>query len=253
MQRLRRAGGQIQQIPNGLRFRQPEINWDSSRVLGLHPSISTLTVALISARNANPYHLAKHKWSTDPAAVADEIENYNVRVCLAMGWDKFVEDAGGGGVVPLSRPPNPDEQRLLDVAAAKARKLWAGIRTISDWLEAKAPGVPKELSEKRAATCVACPFNSQEDLTSWFTIPAANAIRRQVERIKEKQLSTSLDDKLGICAEKNGNGGCLCVLRVAVHLPLDLKLKHLAPDVKASLHESCWVHSEERALAAVPA
>lgn len=191
----------------------------------------------------------KHNWSLDKEVVEEEVEQFNVKRCIAHGWTSYITaDAGGGVPVPLSQAASPQEQKRLAAVAEKARKLWSGVKTISDWIESDSPSVPREQSELRAASCVQCPFNGKGDLTSWFAVPAAAAIKRQIERVQQKNLSTSLDDKLGVCAEKDGPGGCLCVNRVSVHVPIEFKLRHLQPEVKAQLHKDCWVLREEKEL-----
>lgn len=238
------------QIPNGFFFRQPEINWDSRRVLPLHPSLDVLTRAVISARKANPHYVQKHKWSLDYNTVYAEVEQFQVKVCLAAGWTSYITQGGGNVEVPLSSSPNPQEQKLLAAAAAKARKLWGGVKTSAEWLDSNEPAVPQELSNARAATCVKCPFNNKRELTGFFTVPAAAAIRRQIERVIDRKLRTDYDDQLGICAQDpgEGNGGCLCPLRSNVHIPLAIKLKYLTPEVRSGLHPGCWVLSEQAAL-----
>lgn len=246
MQRLK---SRQHQVPNGFFFRESAINWDSRKVLGMHPSFETLVTAVISARRANPHQRETHRWSLDRSVVGDEVEAFNVKVCQSMGWTNYLAEAGGGAPPPFVHQ-SPAEQKQLARAAVAAKKLWDGIKTISDWLKSDIPSVPKEQAEKRAATCVACPFNGQGDLTSWFTLPAAAAIKRQLELVQKRDLGTSLDEQLGVCAEKDGNGGCLCPLRMMVHVPIALKLQHMSPQTKAGMHPNCWVLVEEKELTA---
>jgi len=239
MIRLKRVGGQVQQVPNGLRYRIPEINWDSTRVLGLHPSFDTLVGAVISARQANPHHAAEQKWSFDRAAVAEEVEAFNVRICQSMGWTNFLAEIGGSASVPF-QPLSPQDASLLQNAAAKAKKLWAGINTLNAWLDSGEPPVPQEQAEKRAATCVACPLNGSGDLTSWFTAPAANSIKRQLERMQQRNISTSLDDKLGVCS------ACLCPLRLKTQTPIKFIRPNISNEVITELNKgkNCWLVAE---------
>lgn len=237
------------QIPNGFFFRQPEIKWDSRKVIGLHPSLDSLTRSVISARRANPHYVAQHKWSLDFNTVKQEVKQFNVKVCISMGWNDYLTDPGGDAP-PFSKAQSLLNQKQLGAAVEKVKKLWAGIRTISEWLESNAPAVSSDLSESRAQICLQCPYNNTEALTEWFITPAAASIKKQLERLQERNLRTSVDDKIGICAQKKseGNGGCLCSLPLSVHVPIELKLKHLGPEVKATLHSGCWVLSEEKGL-----
>lgn len=248
MNRLKRIGGEIQQIPNGIYYRESSIRWDSRKVLGTHPSFKTLVGAVISARRAHPHQMAENNWSLDPDVVAGEVEAFLVKICLSMGWTQYLAESGGSAPAAPFIQTNPQEQKLLLAAATKAKKLWSGLKTLNEWLESNEPAVSSDQSEKRASICVACPFNGKGDLTSFFTSPAAAAIRRQLERVQQRNFKTSLDDQLGVCAEKDGNGGCLCVNKLSVHVPLKIKLAHMAPDTKASLHPSCWLLAEEKEL-----
>lgn len=233
MQRLKSRNSQI---PNGLFFRQSAINWDSRKVLSLHPSFETLVSAVISARTANPHQTQQNNWSLDRSVVGDEVEAFNVRVCQSMGWTKYLTESGGGGALPFSPPISPEQSHALVAAAAKAKKLWAGIRTLNSWLDSGEPPVPQEQAEKRAATCVACPLNGSGDLTSWFTVPAAASVKRQLERIQQRNISTSLDDKLGVCS------ACLCPLKLKAQTPIKFIQPNLSAEVIAELRKGkdCW-------------
>ncbi len=228
------------QIPGGFRWLQPETGFQTRPFA----SFQSIVNAVCVHRRGNKALLDKGL-ATDPSVVADEVEAFQVRLCEANGWTNYLSVSGGGAAIPF-QPMSSQDQKRLDVAASVAKKLWSGIKTISDWLEAGAPSVPQAQAESRAATCVACPFNGQGGLESWFTRPAANSLARQLERVKSKQLFTNLDDKLGVCSEKDGDGGCLCVNKISVHVPIEIKVKHMAPGVR--LHPSCWVTSEMTAV-----
>lgn len=237
MQRLK---SRQSQIPNGLFFRMAALNWDSRKVLGMHPSFETLVSAVISARQANPHQTQQNSWSLDRGVVGDEVEAFNVRVCQSMGWNQYLTAAGGGGAIPFHNPLSPQDASLLQNAAAKAKKLWAGVKTLNAWLDSEEPPVPTEQSEKRAATCVACPLNGSGDLTSWFTTPAAAAIKRQMERMQKRNISGTLDAKLGVCS------ACLCPLVLKTKTPMKFIKPNLSDEVVKELMKgnSCWIVSE---------
>lgn len=229
------------QIPNGLMFRQPEIKWDSRSKLSLHPSFDTLTRAVMAARLANPHYVTKHNWATDYEGVANDVDEFNAKVAMMMpGGQRFVTQVGGGSPPPFYQAPNPQQQNALRAAAEKARKIWAGVRTLSEWYESKEPAVPQELAEKRAKTCTECPLNEGGDLTKWFSNVAAEAIKRQVAKFSERNLKTSYDDKLFTCT------ACFCVNSLAVHAPIEIKTKNISEEVWAELRsgKNCWQLSE---------
>lgn len=236
MQRLK---SREKQIPNGFWFRMPAISWDSRKVLGLHPSFDTLVRAVQSARKANPAHASKHKWSLDKETIANEVEQFQVKVCLAAGWTSYLTE-GGGGAPPFSLAQRLPDQKQLGAAVGKIRKLWAGVKTLNDWLDSEEPPVETEQSERRANICVQCPMNGQGDFSSWFTVPAAGAIQRQLERLNQRKISSTQDSKLNVCT------ACLCPLKVKVHTPMKFIKTHLSPEVIAELRggKDCWIISE---------
>jgi hypothetical protein len=232
------------QIPNGFWFRQPEINWNSKKVIGLHPSLDTLTQAVISARRANPHQAAQHNWSLDFDVVKSEVKQFNVNHCLAMGWTEYLTDSGGGAP-PFNQAQSLLNQKQISVAVETVKRLWAGIKSVNEWLDSNDAPVSTELAEKRATTCVSCPLNGPGDFSKWFTTPASAAIKRQLEKLQNRKISTTQDEKLNICE------ACLCPLKLIVHVPLQIKLAHMTPDTKQALHPSCWVLSEEKATQGV--
>ena len=148
-QAMTRLRSRQKQIPNGFVYRIPELNWDSRKVLGMHPSFETLVSAVISARLANPHHREVNKWSLDRDVVGDEIEAFNVKICLSMNWTDYL--AIGGGEVPFPQgSSSPQELRQLDRAARAAVKLWNGIKITSNWKDSGEPAVAPEISSARA-------------------------------------------------------------------------------------------------------
>lgn len=106
------------------------------------------------------------------------------------------------------------------------------------WLLRGIPPVDSYRSLSRAATCVACPKNGVGPLTQWFTVPAANAIKKALEERTGHKLTTLYDAALGVCE------ACYCPLPLKVHEPIDLVLEGLKPEVKADLWEKCWIRRE---------
>lgn len=237
---MQRLLSRSRQIPNGLTFRQSQISWDSRRALGLHPSFDTLVSAVLSARRANAAQSAQHKLSLDRATVEMEVETYNVKVCLANGWMNYLTEAGGGSAPPFNKAQSLLNQKQLGVAVEKVKRLWAGVKTLNDWLDSGEPPVEQEFAEKRAAVCVACPLNGSGDFSAWFTVPASGAIKRQLERLEQRKIFTSQDAKLNVCT------ACLCPLKVKVQTPMKFIKSHLLPEVVEDLKggNNCWILAE---------
>jgi hypothetical protein len=119
------------------------------------------------------------------------------------------------------------------------KTLLSGAGSPLEWLLSGAKPVRPTLANRRAATCVACPFNSDSPLTDWFTDPAAAMIQKAIEASHDLKLETPYDPLLGTCK------ACLCVTRVKVHEPLDIILKHMKPEVKKKLAVGCWITLED--------
>lgn len=100
--------------------------------------------------------------------------------------------------------------------------------------------VPAETSASRAEVCAKCPLNSPEDLTKWFTVPAAELIKRRIERAQSRRLTTPKDDLLHLCT------ACHCPLKLKCHVPIQWIAKRLTDEQKERLKggKDCWIISE---------
>jgi hypothetical protein len=223
------------QIPNGFQFQQPEIKWKSTRFA----SFDSIVNSLISARKGNPHLAQKFNWATDYNTVADEVDAYNARICEMMGYSNYITQAGSGAPPP-PKTMAPQQQEKVQNAAAKARLIWSGVKTLNDWLDSNEPAVAKEISESRAAVCAACPKNGKGDFETWFTRPASETIRKQLEKAHSMNLSTTHDAQIDICT------ACLCPSRLKVHTPIKFITPHLKPEVIEALRggKDCWIIRE---------
>lgn len=230
------------QIPNGLKYRIPELKWEAPPM-----SFDVIVRAVISVRQANPAITQQHGWPTDYESVANEVDEYNAKICADHGWDKYLALPAGGHAPPKPKPLSQQAQSAIAVAAARATRIWQGVKTLNQWLESSDPGVAPALAASRASTCASCPKNEPGGLEAFFTGPASEVIRSQIEKAASRKLSTPFDDDLRVCSV------CACPLRLAVHVPLDIKLAHLSVQVEAELRQvkpPCWVITEKDAIAA---
>jgi hypothetical protein len=234
-----RLKSRVMQIPNGFRWVQSEVNWNSVQAVGKFPSWETLIRAVIAMRLANQHQMVKHGWSVDVETVAAEVDAYNAKVCMEHGWNKYITGGSGGS---LRRPPlvpvTEERAKQLGVVAGKARKIWAGVRTLNGWLDSGEGAVLEEVSLARAKVCLACPMNGRGDFTKWFTVPAADAIKRQMERLGERKLTSPAG--LGVCE------ACLCPLAIKVWTPMKFIRPYLSDEVVDALRKGkdCWVLKE---------
>jgi hypothetical protein len=226
------------QIPGGLRFVQAELRWQSQP----WASFDVIVNSLIAARNAHPALVQKYQWATDYATVANEVDNFNTRICQQMGWGNYITAGGGGQPAPPPFLPAavPTDQNALAAAAGKVKAIWSGIRTLNSWKDAGYPAVPSQQSESRASVCAVCPKNGKGDWTSWFTKPAAEAIKRQAEDFAARNLTTSFDEKLNVC------DACLCPMKLKCHTPISFIKADMLPEVLEKLREApaCWIVKE---------
>lgn len=224
------------QIPNGFRFYLPELKWSAPANF---PSFSVVCAAVGSVVKSNPYLAQKNQWPTRPEAIADWVDFYNATLCAKMGWDDYIiTDAGGS--VPKAPPPHQQASLAsLRSAAAAAKELVAGAKTLMEWDESGEPPVPPEQSLARAIVCSDCPKNEKGDFTTWFTVPAAELIRRRIEKAQQRNLTTPRDELLNLCS------ACHCPLKLKVHVPLSWITKRLAPEQRARLDPRCWILHEK--------
>jgi hypothetical protein len=218
-------------IPGGFRFLQPETNFQPRPF----QSFASVVGVVVAHRRGNATLAAKY--STDPDAVAEEVDRFNTRLCQSQGWSNYITGDEGGAYVPKSQTPSQSSQNELAVAANKIRNIWSGVKALNSWIDSGEPSVAIEIAEKRAARCAACPLNGQGDFTRWFTRPAAAAIAKQIEKLQSRKLSTTLDDKLGICE------ACSCPMRLKVHAPWKFIKEQLTDPVIAELRKgnNCWI------------
>lgn len=223
-------------VPNGFSFIQPETGWRSPRMA----SFETIVSSLIAHRQANSFLVQKHGWAMDHDSVANELDAYNANLCAQMGWTDYIMIPLGEPPPPKSRPPSQSDQNLVSAAGAKVKKIWAGVRTLNDWIDSGEPAVDAAKSNQRASVCAGCPQNGRGDFTKWFTSPAAEAIKRQVEKLADRKLSTEHDSSIDVCEI------CLCPLKLKVHTPFSFIKEHLSDSVAAELKRvpKCWIIDE---------
>lgn len=225
------------QIPNGLKFYDPALKWTAPA----NASFSVICDSLRGIRLANPGITAAKHLSTDPNAIADEVDTFNAVLCLQYGWTDFVS-ADGGGAIPFQSAPETSSQphhqppRLNPLQRLKS--VAAGSEALVEWINSGAEAVPQKLSAARAAVCAKCPLNGRGGWEKWFTVPVSNAIRAALRHKGEFQLSTPSDDQLGVCE------ACLCPMPLKVHVPFDKFWPHMSPESKDALHPECWIRSE---------
>ena len=224
-------------IPNGLTFYLPEIKW---RAPGNYPSFETISRGLLRAIEGNPALAAKHGWPTTIAAVENWVDLYNATVCARMGWTDYIMTDTGGSSPKAPAPHQALSLSGLAAAAAKAKALVGGAKTLMEWVDSNEPAVPAPVATHRAIVCSQCKENQKGDWTSWFTIPAAELIKRMLQRAQDRKLTTPRDDQLQCCLV------CYCPMKLKVHVPIEWIQKRMPVEERDKLKAvpNCWIVQE---------
>jgi len=215
--------------PGGWRFYVPETKWSIQPWISFDAAVAQI----IQHRQGNTFLTQSKGWSLDPFVVADELDAFNAAVCQQMNWMAFISEGG-----PDTSPPKAMSPSGLSNALSAAGKLRAGLNTIREWEIAGGNLVPQEKADARATTCSTCVKNVRGDLTSWFTVPAAELIRKQLESRNNLKIYTHMDPLLGVCE------ACACPLKLKVHCPLDIVEAKMRPEDRAALDSGCWILNE---------
>lgn len=216
--------------PGGFSYFQPQTGWSAPPGL----TFEQVVTEIIKHRKANP----RFPLPTDFDTVAEELDEYT---CLRIGGDPNYVASMGTIPKGASLPPRPRAAGVAGVVGA-AKKIGAGVGVLIDWLGSGAKPVESELATARAKVCSDCPQNQQGDFTRWFTVPASNQIRQQVEIKNEMKLATPFDERLHVCE------ACLCPMKLKVWVPMEYILARLPVESRAALDPRCWMISEEKAM-----
>lgn len=216
-------------LPGGWRFYQPETRWTARP-----GSYESIVQQVLAHRRGN----TRFPFATDEESVRFEVEQYNVRRCLDHGWLDYLQGQSEPESAP-DRSPKAFPRSLLRSVARVA----AGGETLVDWIRSKEESVAPELAEERASICAKCVRNSKsKNLLTYFTVPASNAIRRELERRRGWELKTRKDEELGVCT------ACGCPLELKVHCPFSHIQKHLDEETWKELDAGCWLFKESNPL-----
>ena len=200
-------------------FRQPQTGWTNSMAMvGFKASVDTIR----KHRLANPAITAKHKLSTDPTAIAEELRVYTRK---RLG----IADPVAPSFFQPSRSQLPSR---VVAAAGNLKRAAQGTAVVLDWLSSGGMPIAQELANKRATICVACPKNVQGD---WYTTAPAQLIKSTLEARKDLKLETPSDASLKSCEV------CRCLLALKVHCPLSHIVAKTKPEIMAELPSNCWI------------
>jgi len=194
-------------------------------------SFSEIVRKELDFRSRNPALVEKNGWSLDPDDVADDIDRYNAHRMVAAGYLNFVDLEGES---PVQKKTGL--MGKLRNAANAVGNIKTALAIYRDLFGPDGKVIAKEEAERRASVCVACPKNDVTGgLTKYFVKETARELMLVAGMLKDMDVSTSLDDKLGVCQ------ACECPLRAKIFVRNDILKKHIKSDQVAKLHESCWI------------
>lgn len=225
------------QIPGGFKFILPPLNWSAGSFVSFN-QIANQVEALIKS---NPSIAVQQGWPTNRTDIENWIDGYNAQLCAVNGWTNYIHE--GTDSLPVPKPQTPHRQNLLQnlkSAAVKSKELMRGARTLLEWLQSGEPPVERELAISRATICVSCPHNRKDAMTEWFTVPAAEMIKKQIQEAQSRDMTTPLDEKLNVCDL------CFCPLPLKVQTPAKWIKEHISPETLSKLSgvPGCWVANE---------
>lgn len=227
------------QIPNGLRFYIPELKWNAP---GPYASFTRICDAVEQVIRANPHLAQQHQWPQDRVGVENWVDNYNAQLVAQMGWDSppgtYLNTDAGPSIPKWSPSHQQETLQGLRAAAAKAKELVAGAKTLGQWIFSNEPPVSRDQANARALICSTCPANQPGDWTRWFTKPAAELIELEMRQLHSRELSTLHDERIKFCE------ACSCPLQIKVHVPsLYLKSGTNTEQLERmrSANPKCWV------------
>ena len=221
-----------QSPPNGFIWVQRETGWDNRKAAPASQwDFSVLCREIQSHRRANH---ARFPWlTTDYAKIEAQVDRSNAeRVSRIAGAESYI--VSDEVPVPPKTIALPVRQQVGAALAGLAKAVKGGA-VLLDWERSGDPPVDRGTAESRAVICVKCPKNGKGDLTRFFTVPASEMIRKQMERSTSLKLSTSVDDQLGVCE------ACLCPIKLKVWAPLNHIVNNMPDSIKAELDPGCWV------------
>ncbi len=222
------------QVPHGFRFLWPATGWDAQKIMP-YRSFDHIVAALQAHVRGNPHQAQQSGMPSDAESLGILVEQQTVKALQREGYTDFViEEASAASPKPIAQHPLRPRQPGVAVVKSMA----AGASLYVDWLGQGGKPVAHSLAESRASVCVTCPNNQPGDWKTFFTEQAAALILKTLELKNDMDLSTSVDEKLGLCRV------CLCPLKSKAWVPLSHVKAHTSATVLANLPSPCWIKDE---------
>jgi hypothetical protein len=222
--------------PGEFQLLLPEIGMKAS----LHGSFREMVIAFLSVVQRNPALAQQLGWPTTQAGAEAFVDERECRRLLAAGFPTFVD---------LEVPAAPSRWNPSEVKkkwrGAAAAVINGGKAAFAAYASMFGPGgkpVDRALAETRAQVCLACPKNDVAGgLPAYFLESTANGMLSLLGALKDLDVSTSVDDKLGVCK------ACKCPTRAKVFVPLEVIVANMPAPIWPELQREgtpCWILRE---------
>ena len=222
------------QVPFGFRFHWAATKWDAQKVMP-YRSFDHVVKALQSHVRGNMHQAQQSGMSADYDSLAALVEQQTVMALQKEGYTDFITEEASTAS-PKQIPQHPLRPRPQGAAVVKSMAVGASL--YAGWLGQGGKPVARGVAESRAAVCVACPNNKEGDWKTFFTEQAAALILKTLELKNDMELSTSVDEKLGLCSV------CLCPLKAKSWVPLPHVKAHTSAKALSELPSPCWIKDE---------
>lgn len=204
--------------PGGWKYTQPETNVSFDGMV----SFSEQVGIIVKHRKANKLPGA------DPVTATEDLTRFNCARLPSICTESNPDSKKKPGPHPVS----------AGVAATVRQRAESAAVTVTSWLGDGGKPVSAERAVERATICAACPYNAEAKLFD-LSKPAAATLRALLAIKGTMNLTTPLDDKLGVCQI------CGCNLPLKVHTPIKNVLAGTDPDILKLFPDGiCWIRSE---------
>ena len=196
-----------------------------------------MVTAFMSIVKRNPALAQQLGWPTDQRGAENFVDERECRRLLAAGFPTFVDLEVPAA--PSRWNPSAVKKNWRGAAAAVINGGKAAFAAYASMFGPGGKPVDRALAETRAQVCVGCPKNDVAGgLSAYFLESTANGMLSLLGALKDLDVSTSVDDWLGVCK------ACTCPTRAKVFVPLAVIVANMPAAVWPELSSDCWILRE---------
>ncbi len=228
-----RLKSRLKFVPKGFQLNLPELGMRKP----LNGSFNQMADAFSNIVAKNPALAQKQGWPTNRVDQENWLDERECKRMIAHGWgEQFVDfDAD----TPIQKKTITGTNRLFKSAASVVGKVKTAAAIYADLFGPEGKVVDKAEAERRAKICVACPaLDRTSGLKGYFVQEAARELMGLFSLLKSKDVTTSLDDQLGICR------ACSCPMRAKVFITGEVLRENIPAEDIAKLDPGCWIPGE---------